>query len=75
MLKGCTQFKEVAHMAYYQNPLDATTLPAWQALSQHRDAMQHFSLREAFAQDPQRFNEFSLTSSSLFLDYSKPDHH
>ena len=58
-------------MAYYQNPLDATTLPAWQALSQHRDAMQHFSLREAFAQDPQRFNEFSMTSSSLFLDYSK----
>ena len=32
-------------MAYYQNPLDATTLPAWQALSEHRDAMQNFTLR------------------------------
>ena len=36
-------------MAYYQNPLDATTLPAWQALSEHRDAMQNFTLRQAFA--------------------------
>ena len=36
-------------MAYYQNPLDATRLPAWQALSQHREAMQGFSLRQAFA--------------------------
>ena len=58
-------------MAYYQNPLDATTLPAWQALSEHRDAMQNFTLRQAFAEDSQRFSEFSMTSSSLFLDYSK----
>ena len=58
-------------MAYYQNPLDATTLPAWQALSEHRDAMQNFTLRQAFAEDSQRFSEFSMTSSSPFLDYSK----
>jgi glucose-6-phosphate isomerase len=58
-------------MAHYQNPLDATTLPAWQALSRHREAMQSFSLRQAFAEDPQRFTEFSMSSSSLFLDYSK----
>ncbi|MDO8696585.1 MAG: glucose-6-phosphate isomerase [Pseudomonas sp.] len=58
-------------MAYYQNPLDATRLPAWQALSQHREAMQGFSLRQAFAENPQRFSEFSMSSSSLFLDYSK----
>ncbi len=58
-------------MAYYQNPLDATTLPAWRALSEHRDAMHNFTLRQAFAEDPLRFSEFSMTSSSLFLDYSK----
>ncbi|MBX9756021.1 MAG: glucose-6-phosphate isomerase [Pseudomonadaceae bacterium] len=58
-------------MAYYQNPLDATLLPAWQALSQHREAMQDFSLRQAFAENPQRFSDFSMSSSSLFLDYSK----
>ncbi|AYC31667.1 glucose-6-phosphate isomerase [Pseudomonas cavernae] len=58
-------------MAYYQTPLDVTTLSAWQALAQHRLAMQDFSMREAFSQDSERFKEFSLSSSGLFLDYSK----
>jgi glucose-6-phosphate isomerase len=58
-------------MAHYQNPLDATLLPAWQALRRHREEMQHFSLRQAFAENPQRFSDFSMSSSSLFLDYSK----
>ncbi|EST16956.1 phosphoglucose isomerase family protein [Pseudomonas putida S610] len=58
-------------MAYYRTPHDVTALPAWQALKQHRDAMQGFSMREAFAADPQRFEQFSLSSCGLFLDYSK----
>ena len=58
-------------MAYYRTPHDVTTLPAWQALEQHREAMQNFSMREAFNADPQRFNEFTLSSCGLFLDYSK----
>ncbi|RRV04089.1 glucose-6-phosphate isomerase [Pseudomonas sp. v388] len=58
-------------MAYYRNPSDVTALPAWQALSQHRQAMQDFSMREAFATDPQRFSQFTLSSAGLFLDYSK----
>ena len=58
-------------MAYYRTPHDVTTLPAWQALSQHRQAMQDFSMREAFEADPQRFNQFTLSSCGLFLDYSK----
>ncbi|MET1081381.1 MAG: glucose-6-phosphate isomerase [Pseudomonas sp.] len=58
-------------MAYYQHPLDVTALPSWQALRQHRETMQHFSMREAFAGDPQRFKEFSLSGCGLFLDYSK----
>ncbi|WNW13362.1 glucose-6-phosphate isomerase [Pseudomonas sp. DTU_2021_1001937_2_SI_NGA_ILE_001] len=58
-------------MAYYRNPSDVTALPAWQALSEHRQAMQDFSMREAFAADPQRFNQFTLSSCGLFLDYSK----
>jgi len=58
-------------MAYYQHPLDVTALPAWQALVQHRDAMQNFSMREAFNADPERFEQFSLSSCGLFLDYSK----
>ncbi len=58
-------------MAYYQNPLDVTSLPSWKALADHRLDMQRFSMREAFASDPQRFSDFSLSACGLFLDYSK----
>ncbi|UYP31368.1 glucose-6-phosphate isomerase [Pseudomonas sp. Z8(2022)] len=58
-------------MAYYQQPQDVTTLPAWQALQQHRAEMADFSMREAFAADPRRFQRFSLDSCGLLLDYSK----
>ena len=58
-------------MAYYRTPHDVTALPAWQALNDHRKAMQDFSMREAFNADPQRFNQFTLSSCGLFLDYSK----
>ncbi|TBU71959.1 glucose-6-phosphate isomerase [Phytopseudomonas daroniae] len=58
-------------MAYYRQPLDVLALPTWQALQQHRQAMQHFSMRDAFVGNPQRFEQFSLSSCGLFLDYSK----
>jgi len=58
-------------MAYYRTPHDVTALPAWQALNHHRQAMQDFSMREAFNADPQRFTQFTLSSCGLFLDYSK----
>ncbi|QSB20850.1 glucose-6-phosphate isomerase [Pseudomonas sp. 15A4] len=58
-------------MAYYRTPHDVTTLPAWQALNDHREAMQNFSMRDAFNADPKRFDEFTLSSAGLFLDYSK----
>jgi len=58
-------------MAYYQNPLDVTSLPSWKALTDHRLNLQNFSMREAFASDPQRFSDFSLSACGLFLDYSK----
>ncbi|MDR6356010.1 glucose-6-phosphate isomerase [Pseudomonas psychrotolerans] len=58
-------------MEYYQQPLDVTQLASWKALQDHRKAMQNFRMRDAFAADPQRFKHFSLSSSGLFLDYSK----
>ena len=58
-------------MEYYQHPLDVTQLASWKALQEHRKAMQNFRMRDAFAADPQRFSQFSLSSSGLFLDYSK----
>jgi glucose-6-phosphate isomerase len=58
-------------MAYYQQPHDVTNLPAWQALREHRQQMNDFNMREAFASDPQRFSRFSLSGCGLLLDYSK----
>ena len=58
-------------MELSRNALDATQQPAWQALRAQRDSMQQFSLREAFASDPQRFRRYSLSSAGVFLDYSK----
>lgn len=58
-------------MAYYQQPVDVTQLPTWQELLQHRQAMQSFSMRDAFATDPQRFERFSMATCGLLLDYSK----
>lgn len=58
-------------MAYYKNPVQLTQLPAWQALVSHRQQMQNFSLREAFAADPERFEHYSLSGCGLFLDFSK----
>ena len=58
-------------MAYYRTPHDVTALPAWQALKLHRADMQHFSMRDAFNSNPKRFEDFSLSSCGLFLDYSK----
>ena len=58
-------------MAYYRTPHDVTALPAWQALKLHRADMQHFSMRDAFNSNPKRFEDFTLSSCGLFLDYSK----
>ena len=58
-------------MAYYRTPQDVTALPAWQALKLHRADMQNFSMRDAFNSNPKRFEDFTLSSCGLFLDYSK----
>ncbi|MDP2760192.1 MAG: glucose-6-phosphate isomerase [Sideroxyarcus sp.] len=48
-----------------------TQSPVWQALQQHRSSLRDFSLREAFANDAQRFSRYSLMFDDLLLDYSK----
>jgi glucose-6-phosphate isomerase len=44
---------------------------AHDALVRHRTARADFSLRAAFAHDPQRFERFSASLDDLLLDYSK----
>ncbi|HLA31856.1 MAG TPA: glucose-6-phosphate isomerase [Pseudomonas sp.] len=58
-------------MPHSPSPVDVTQLASWQALVAHRDQLDDFSLRQAFAEDPQRFAKFSLNDCGLFLDYSK----
>jgi len=48
-----------------------TTLPAWKRLQAHYDEISSLHMRELFASQPNRFEEFSITLDSLFLDYSK----
>lgn len=46
-------------------------LPAWQALQEHQLEMAEVHMRDLFAQDPQRFERFSLRNGVILFDYSK----
>lgn len=46
-------------------------LPAWQALQKHQGEMLGVQMRDLFAQDPQRFEHFSLYAGEILFDYSK----
>jgi glucose-6-phosphate isomerase len=48
-----------------------TASPAWQALAAHRQEMEGVHMRDLFAADLQRFEQFSLLVGNLLLDYSK----
>ncbi len=48
-----------------------TNLPVWQTLCQHQQTIASTHMRDLFANDPNRFNKFSLKFDDLLLDYSK----
>jgi len=48
-----------------------TTSKAWSALQDHFDRIKNFSLRDAFEQDAQRHNKFSVNFDDILFDYSK----
>jgi len=48
-----------------------TTSKAWIALQKHYEQIQHHSMYDAFAQDPNRFNKFSQNFNDILFDYSK----
>lgn len=43
----------------------------WQALNAHHEEMKNTQMRDLFATDPERFNQFSLELEEIFIDYSK----
>ncbi|MGN4983875.1 glucose-6-phosphate isomerase [Aeromonas dhakensis] len=52
--------------------INPTQTQAWQALEAHFAANKETQLKDLFAQDPQRFDKFSLTfGGDILVDYSK----
>lgn len=48
-----------------------TQTPAWKSLLSHHASLHNFDLREAFDQNPLRFEQFSLQFNDILFDYSK----
>jgi len=48
-----------------------TSSKAWSVLEDHYHQIQNYSLRDAFAEDTNRFNKFSLKFNDILFDYSK----
>lgn len=52
--------------------INPTETPAWRALDNHFSQMKSVTLKDLFAQDPQRFTKFSATfDDQILVDYSK----
>ena len=53
-------------------PIDATTTPAWAALTKHyAEVSENFTLKEAFAADSERVSKLSFDVNDLHFDFSK----
>jgi len=48
-----------------------TSSPEWQALAAHKTALADQSIADFFADNPDRFDDFSLEAAGLLLDFSK----
>ena len=51
--------------------INPTLTPAWSKLKNHYKNTHQKHLRELFAEDPDRFDRFSISLDDLLLDYSK----
>ncbi|CAM5732470.1 glucose-6-phosphate isomerase [Mycolicibacterium aubagnense] len=58
-------------MADHTPAADIATTPAWQSLTAHHAEVEATTLRELFADDPERGRELTLTVGDLYIDYSK----
>ena len=48
-----------------------TQSPAWKALTDHHEKIASLHMRDLFAQDPGRFDRFSIRWEDMIVDYSK----
>ncbi|MDX2503860.1 MAG: glucose-6-phosphate isomerase [Gammaproteobacteria bacterium] len=51
--------------------LTLTDSPAWKKLKLHKEIIENLNLRDLFANNTERFEDFSLQAGPIFLDYSK----
>ncbi len=51
--------------------MSLTDLDAWKALEKNYAAVRGLHMRDMFAEDPERFNEFSVSLGDFLVDYSK----
>jgi glucose-6-phosphate isomerase len=51
------------------SPLTRST--AWSALKKHRQSLETTTMRQLFADDPKRFDKFSIIFGNILFDYSK----
>ncbi|MFC1579456.1 glucose-6-phosphate isomerase [Thermodesulfobacteriota bacterium] len=51
--------------------INPTKTGSWKRLEAHFEKMKHVHMRDLFAQDPARFDRFSIRFEDLLLDYSK----
>lgn len=54
-----------------RNMSELTSSPAWKNLQAHYRRVKDLHMRDLFAQDPNRFEKYSLALGGLLLDYSK----
>ena len=53
------------------NKKNPTTTKSWQNLRRHYEKTKNLHMRALFAEDPQRFDKFSIRFNDLIVDYSK----
>jgi glucose-6-phosphate isomerase len=53
------------------NKKNPTTTKGWQNLRRHYKKTKNLHMRTLFAEDPQRFDKFSIRFNDLIVDYSK----
>ncbi len=56
------------NMLAKKNP---TTTKSWQNLSRHYETVKDLHMRDLFADDPRRFDKFSIRFNNILVDYSK----
>jgi len=53
------------------NKVNPSKTESWQSLRRHFEKIRNIHMKTLFAEDPQRFDKFSIRFNDLIVDYSK----